>query len=416
MKQQTALGVMLSGKSVFLTGPPGAGKTYVLNQFIRRATSAGKQVAVTASTGIAATLINGTTIHSWSGLGVREQLSQRDMDFLATNERLTRRYLTADVLVVDEVSMLHGHRLDMVNAMAKLIRKDLRPFGGLQLILVGDLFQLPPINRSPQAEADFIFQSQAWDELQPTICYITEQHRHRQDGLLEILQAMRTDRLNDRHRSMLMSRTSLTFTPERSITKLYTHNADVDAINQKQLAMLDGPSHFYKLSSQGAKPKIEQLLKSILAPAELELKVGAEVMFVVNNFAEGLVNGSRGVVVDFVNKTPVIKLKTDGREVKADTHTWVLTEDDEPKAQVHQLPLRLAWAITIHKSQGMSLDEAEVDLRKTFSPGMGYVALSRVRSLNGVYLKGLNNMALKMHPLIFEFDRLLRQASEAVTI
>jgi hypothetical protein len=167
------------------------------------------------------------------------------------------------------------------------------------------------------------------------------------------------------------------------------------------------------MQTSGAAAKAEQLMKSVLAPERLELKIGAEVMFVANNFQSGFVNGSRGQVVDFDNDEPIVVLQS-GREVRVQPHSWALEEDGHKRAEVTQLPLRLAWAITIHKSQGMSMDAAEIDLSRSFTPGMGYVALSRVRSLDGVYLKGINRMALAMHPQIFEFDAELREQSEAL--
>jgi ATP-dependent exoDNAse (exonuclease V) alpha subunit len=186
---------MLEGHSVFLTGAPGAGKTYVLNEFVRRATRAGKNVAVTASTGIAATHIGGTTIHSWSGLGIKDFLTEYDLERLSSTDRLVKRYNAADVLVIDEVSMLHGNRLNMVNQVAKRLRKSDKPFGGLQVILVGDLFQLPPVSRG-SSEADFVHLSEAWEELSPKICYLTEQHRQIGDELLDLLEAMRRGEVN----------------------------------------------------------------------------------------------------------------------------------------------------------------------------------------------------------------------------
>jgi hypothetical protein len=166
------------------------------------------------------------------------------------------------------------------------------------------------------------------------------------------------------------------------------------------------------MQTKGQAAKVEQLIKSVLAPETLELKIGAEVMFVANNFAAGFVNGSRGRVTGFYDGLPMVELLASGKTIKVEPHSWSLVEDDRKKAEVVQLPLRLAWAITIHKSQGMSLDAAEIDLSKTFTPGMGYVALSRVRSLSGVYLSGVNAMALQLHPDIFNFDRELQRASQ----
>lgn len=404
----------MSGANVFLTGAPGAGKTYVLNQFIGRAMRAGKRLAVTASTGIAASHIGGTTIHSWSGLGILDSLSPDDLKRLGGSERLIKRYNSIDVLVIDEVSMLHGVRLDMVNQLAKILRGNDLAFGGIQVILVGDLFQLPPISRGTN-NYDFVHLSQAWDELQPQICYLTEQHRQRgNDKLLGLLSAMRQNDVTEEHGRLLQER--LGQQPEASVvvTRLYSHNLDVDAINQRHLDALPGKSRSYQSHTKGGKAKVEQLTKSLLAPEILELKVGAEVMFVANNFAEGYVNGSRGQVVDFDDDTPVVRLMN-GRKIYVEEHSWSLSEDGKIRAEVSQLPLRLAWAITIHKSQGMSLDAAEIDLSKTFTPGMGYVALSRVRSLNGLYLQGINRMALNMHPQIFELDNVLRSMSDSLS-
>jgi ATP-dependent DNA helicase PIF1 len=413
MRQKQALAVMMSGANVFLTGAPGAGKTYVLNDFIRRAQRAGRQVAVTASTGIAASHLNGNTIHSWSGLGILDQLTEEDLTRLGASEKLIKRYNSADVLVIDEVSMLHGARLDMINRLAKVLRGSDKPYGGLQVILVGDLFQLPPVSRGT-AVFDFVHLSDAWAELEPRICYLTEQHRQGEhDNLLVFLEAMRRADIADDQYTVITDRLEAVPGEDVVVTRLYSHNMDVDTINDKHLALLDGPTKSYEMTTKGAAAKIEQLTKSLLVSPKLVLKQGAEVMFVANNFADGFVNGSRGRVVDFDHGSPLVELQS-GRKVRVESYTWSLTEDGRVRAEVSQLPLRLAWAITIHKSQGMSLDAAEIDLSRAFTPGMGYVALSRVRSLDGLYLKGLNKMALAMHPQIHDLDNQLRAASESL--
>ncbi len=404
----------MDGDSVFLTGAPGAGKTYVLNQFVSRARNAGKRVAVTASTGIAASHINGTTIHSWSGLGILDHLSDEDLSRLADSDRLIKRYNSVDVLIIDEVSMLHGARLDMVNQLAKALRQSDKPFGGLQIILVGDLFQLPPISRGTR-EFDFIHLSDAWAELNPKICYLTEQHRQQgNDSLLQILEAMRLGQVDEGHGELLQDRLAVSVPEDLVVTKLYSHNLDVDAINQRHLDEIDERSHTFEMRTKGSRAKLDQLAKSLLAPDALELKVGAEVMFVANNFADGFVNGSRGRVVELDSDGPVVQLHA-GRKITVEPHSWSLSEDGKVRAEITQLPLRLAWAITIHKSQGMSLDAAEIDLSRAFTPGMGYVALSRVRSLDGLYLKGVNNTAMAMHPQIYDLDKALRNASSELS-
>ena len=410
MKQVDAIKCMLSGSNVFLTGEPGAGKTYTLNQYIEQAEEKGLSVAVTASTGIAASHIGGTTIHSWSGLGIADVLTPELLKKLEFNRRVVKRYRNTDVLVIDEVSMLHGARLDMVNMVAKTLRNSARPFGGIQVILIGDLFQLPPVTRDSDI-FDFVHNSKSWKELDLRICYLTEQHRQEgEDPLLDILRAMRHGDVNADQRKLLSNRS---YTEGDNMTRLFSHNVDVDFINHQKLELLPGKPKKYMMHSSGDNYKVEALKRGVLAPEELLLKQGAEVMFVANNFEKRFVNGTRGKVIGFNKKTndPIV-LTQDGRKIRVEEHSWKMKEDDHLVAEVIQLPLRLAWAITVHKSQGMSLDSALVDLSKAFTPGMGYVALSRVRSLKGLFLQGINEMALQMHDEIYELDALLLKESE----
>jgi ATP-dependent DNA helicase PIF1 len=285
------------------------------------------------------------------------------------------------------------------------------------VVLVGDLFQLPPVSRGT-SDLDFAHLSAAWEELAPKICYLTEQHRQTSGGLLDFLEAMRQGDLQDFHHELLQERIGAEPGHGQQVTKLYAHNIDIDTINQSRLDSITAKPWVYNMQTKGSAAKIEQIRRSVLAPEVLELKAGAEVMFVANNPSAGYVNGTRGQVVGFEDSLPIVKVTGSGRKIKVDGHDWKLEEDGKVRAEVSQLPLRLAWAITIHKSQGMSLDAAEIDLSKSFTPGMGYVALSRVRGLDGLYLRGINAMALQLHPQIHDLDGRLRQASgelEAVT-
>ncbi len=412
MTQKQAISLMLEDDNVFLTGPPGAGKTYVLNKFIKKVSRKGQRVAVTATTGIAATHLRGVTIHSWSGIGIKDRLDQEDKNKIISSDKFRKRYIATDVLIIDEISMLQSSRLDMVNDLAKSIRKNNKPFGGIKVIIVGDFFQLPPVNKNNQPK-DFVFYSDTWRELNLKICYLTEQYRQKDnDSLLVFLNAMRNNELQESHFEIINSRLDLNKQPNQ-VTKLFSHNIDVDRINNKFLDLIPKSEHLYSAEVTGQTHLIEQLSKNILAPFELKLKTGAEVMFVVNNPSEGYSNGSRGRVVKFENELPVVQLLT-GTKIKVSSHTWTYTEDDRVLAEVKQLPLRLAWAITIHKSQGMSLDEAEIDLRSAFTLGMGYVAISRLRSLDGLYLKGYNNVAFGLFEEVRELDQSLRFFSDAV--
>lgn len=401
----------MRGESVFLTGPAGSGKTYVLNQFIKKARKEGMVVAVTATTGLAATHLNGTTIHAWSGVGVRDELEQDFFDHLRKDRK--KLIKETDVLVIDEVSMLHDYRLDMIDDICRHVRKNAEPFGGLQIVLCGDFFQLPPVNRSGSREGGFVVRSRAWEELNPVVCYLEEQHRQDDKDFSDILNAMRAGDVRRRHAEALLERVGAELPDHQEITELHTVNVDVDRINQQKLKALKTKPHSYPQHTFGPDNFVETLKRSCMAAEDLVLKKGALVMFLKNNSEKKYVNGTLGTVVDFEKVTdyPVVQL-LDGREIIVEPETWELRDGDVKRASLAQIPLRLAWAITVHKSQGMTLDAAKIDLRRAFVEGMGYVALSRVRGLQTLTLVGINRMALKISDEALEVDAMLRRKCE----
>jgi ATP-dependent DNA helicase PIF1 len=393
MNQGLALEVMLSGESVLLTGPAGAGKTFVLNQFIRLAKSDGKHVSVTATTGLAATHLGGTTIHSWAGIGVNDHVPDGFAEHVAKGRREIIE--STDVLIIDEISMLHDFRLDMIDQVCRLVRRKDEPFGGIQLIMSGDFFQLPPINRGDSRAGGFVVHSNVWQELDPTICYLEEQHRQDDEELLEILNALRGGEIRRHHAEKLLARVDAVADKDLVLTELHTVNVDVDRINELKLDELPGDELNYTQITTGSDNYVENLQRSVLAPSTLRLKKGALVMAVKNALDRKYANGSIGTVIDFEPSTeyPVIEFRN-GRIVTMMPDTWERRDGDKKRASITQIPLRLAWAITVHKSQGMTLDAARIDLRKAFVEGMGYVALSRVKNLSNLYLSGINRMAL----------------------
>ncbi len=443
MTQKEALLILKTGMNVFLTGSAGSGKTHLLNQYINYLRDKNIPVAITASTGIAATHMGGVTIHSWAGIGIRDNLTKHELEMMESKEYLVKRIQNTSVLIIDEISMLDAKRIDMAEWVCRHFKRNERPFGGMQVILAGDFFQLPPVEKmvknSFQKDIDedgnqnyeekevqlgffdeeenviksnMVMHSRAWRTLRSVVCYLSEQWRQEDDKFVEILNAIRADSIKDKHYENIEARLNVKFPLGVEPTCLYTHNIDVDIINKNHLAKLGGTEIIFEMEGGGTPFLVETLKKGCLAPEKLYLKIGAEVMFLKNNFEKGYVNGTRGKVYNFLSDgTPVIKL-SNGTEVSVTPEEWVIEENGKKKAFISQLPLRLAWAITIHKSQGMSLDRAEIDLSKTFAYGMGYVALSRVRTLAGVRLVGFNREALKVDPRVLEFDENLQTESE----
>ncbi|OGT44184.1 MAG: hypothetical protein A3F13_06180 [Gammaproteobacteria bacterium RIFCSPHIGHO2_12_FULL_40_19] len=413
MQQSEALHLLKMGKNIFLTGAAGSGKTYLLNQYIQYLKENHVAVAVTASTGIAATHLQGTTLHSWSGIGVKDTLNEKELEKLLTTDRIKRNYKKTKVLIIDEISMLHKHQLDMVDTIARYILNCENAFGGMQIVLCGDFFQLPPVSGSIH-EIRFAFEAEAWKNADFHVCYLHEQHRQGNDSLLTILNDIRSGTAGEHTKVPL--RTRYKKEPEGAViaTKLYSRNINVDAMNEQALFHLQGREKTFKMTTEGFSTLVEGLKKSCLALEELTLKIGAEVMFIKNDISGRYVNGTRCVVVGF-DKTegwPIVKTYT-GDIIVADAEEWKYEENGIVRATLMQVPLRLAWAITIHKSQGMTLDAAEIDLGDAFEPGMGYVALSRVRSLSGLKLMNLNDMALTVHPKILQQDSIFKDNSVA---
>ncbi len=412
MTQQRALEILKTGANVFLTGEPGAGKTHTINEYLRYLRARKIDAAVTASTGIAATHINGMTIHSWSGVGIRPSLSKYEVEEIAGREYVAKRIVRAKVLVIDEVSMLGAYMIDMVDAVTKAVKGNDKPFGGLQIIFVGDFFQLPPVNREREKIA-FAYDAPAWQAAQPVACYLTEQHRQDDDAFLSVLGAIRKNIFNDDHAAHIESRRVARGTVADTVPRLFSHNADVDSTNEAILAKLDGTAKVFTMVTRGPAAMVAGLQKGCLSPQFLKLKKGAVVMFTKNNPQEHFVNGTLGTVQDFTGAggLPVIKTR-DGRRIEAEPMDWAIEENGKERARISQLPLRLAWAMTVHKSQGVSLDEAVMDLSDVFEFGQGYVALSRVKRLSGLHLLGWNERAFHVHPEVFAKDIIFRAGSD----
>ncbi len=415
MRQDTALAILKIGANVFLTGEPGSGKTHTINQYIEYLEEHGVEPAVTASTGIAATHIQGMTIHSWSGIGIKKRMSEYELESLLEKESLVSRLRETHVLIIDEVSMLDADTVTLLDQVLQTVRGSRDAFGGMQIIFVGDFFQLPPVSKG--RDIRFAYESPAWNQAKPVVCYLSEQHRQDDKLFLDVLTSLRRGEVTEETHMHLEARTRTSGEHGADITKLYTHNADVDRINDKKLDELSGDTITYEMQTFGSKRLVEPLIRGCLSPEALKLKKGAVVMFTKNNFDAGFVNGTLGRIVrfDIDSGKPVVETR-EGKEIEVYEMDWAIDEQGSVLAKIVQLPLRLAWAITVHKSQGMSLDAALIDLSKAFEYGQGYVALSRVRTLAGVYLEGYNPRALEVHPTIQRADSRFRQHSDVAEV
>jgi ATP-dependent exoDNAse (exonuclease V) alpha subunit len=427
--QAQALSILKSGANVFLTGGPGSGKTHTINEYVAYLRHRGVETAITASTGIAATHIGGMTIHSWSGIGIKTKLDKYILNKIASSQYINRRIRRAKVLIIEEVSMLTSDTLSMVDAVCREIKQHPEPFGGMQVVFAGDFFQLPPVVRREaeksmqttlieRSSALFAYDSPTWAAVNPIVCYLTEQHRQNDSEYLAILSAIRRNVFDGSHLRHLETRKVEHHTAPNNIPKLFSHNADVDRVNDEILAKLPGESRAFTMFSQGPNALVATLRKGCLSPEALYLKFGAAVMFTKNNPKEGFVNGTLGIVKGFdkTNGNPLIEVRN-GRQIRVGPMDWTVEENGKVRAQISQLPLRLAWAITVHKSQGMSLDGAMMDLSNVFEFGQGYVALSRVRQLSGLYILGWNQRAFQVHPEILTKDEDFQRASrDAATI
>ncbi|MDF1875545.1 helix-turn-helix domain-containing protein [Sulfurimonas sp. SAG-AH-194-I05] len=410
--QNTALNILKTGNNVFITGSAGTGKTYLLNMYTFYLKSRKIIPTIVAPTGIAASHLQGQTIHSFFSLGIASEIDDYYIESLLEKKYLQTRFSKLKVLIVDEISMVSPEILSAMDRILRAFKKNNTPFGGVQTILSGDFFQLPPISRVP-TDKRFAWQSPSWKELELKTCYLQEKFRQDDNVLISILDEMRSGKVSSHSYDVLNSRfhkdLDIDFTP----TKLYTHNMDVDRINQDELNKLKQPSKVFKYKSEGTAKNIEKIFKSSLVLEEISLKKDAIVMFIKNNHELGYVNGTTGVVVDFDKQTGLPIVKTShGLLIKLGLEDWNIENDSgNIVAKISQVPLKLAWAITIHKSQGMTLDSAEIDLSKTFEVGQGYVALSRIKNIEGLRLMGLNDKALTVDPLILHIDERIKGAS-----
>ena len=370
--------------NVFLTGQAGTGKSTLLREFLSRVEGV-REVAITAPTGIAALNVGGTTVHRWCGM----QLGPQDgEEFDACARRLMsqptihgarKRVENTEVLVVDEISMMAGRQLDFLNYWLKLIRSTDKPFGGLQVIFLGDFLQLPPVRTDQTKPYDWAFRSEAWQDADFKTIRLEQVRRQNDKPFIEMLSGFRVGKMKPRDNQLL--RSTLRMNPREEITRLMTHNVQVDKWNAYRLNNIEQPVTVFDAEIKGVEQAVEFATKNMSTPRVLQLKVGAAVMFTANDAEQGFYNGQVGKVVEFRGSDIVVESR--GTTFTVPRRKWFF---ESLGVTVQQYPLRLAYAMTIHRAQGLTLDAARIDIRAAREPGQAYVALSRVRTLDGIYL------------------------------
>ena len=388
----------LGGANCFLTGAGGTGKSTQLRALIADlAAGHRRRVSVTAPTGVAALNVGGMTIHRFCGMLIGPAAGQSNEDYFGQLQRDPRRSILAgfnrvrrcEVLVVDEISMLPGRQLEFVEFLFRRLRGREEPFGGCQVIVTGDFLQLPPVRTSETEPYDWAFQSPAWAAGTFRTFLLEKVRRQDEAAFVRTLADFRVGRVWGDSARILQSR--VRSNPPSAMPRLFTHNVQVDKWNNFQLSELPGEETVLHAEQSGPELQREFLTRNLLTPATLHLKPGALVMFTVNRAVPGsqqplFVNGQIGTVEAVEPGAVLVKAKT-GAVIRVERFTWRYAQDDPESGTFTQFPLRLAWAMTIHKAQGLTLDSAYLDIRAAREPGQAYVAVSRVRSLAGLNFK-----------------------------
>lgn len=411
-EQQIAFDKYINGRNIFITGPGGSGKTELIRSIYRHAQNHHTDIQVCALTGCAAVLLNtnAKTIHSWAGIGLANAPIDQLITKIKSNKYTKKMWKQTEVLIVDEVSMLSLKLFDMLNQIGKSVRNNNRPFGGIQVIFSGDFYQLPPVgNKEDLDTTRFCFESDDWNSIFNRDCQIQliKIFRQKEESYTSLLNQVREGKIKRKSNDILMNRVGKIPDEGLVITKLFPTKNKVESINSIEMVSLVGEEREYKMKYKKDPDKkksyteneiqfeLDYLSNNLICEKTLKIKVGAHVMCIANIPAERnsgieICNGSQGIVMRYCPTTgcPCVKYNN-GVEMVMTNHVWL--SEKIPGIGVSQVPLILAWALTIHKSQGSTLDAAEIDVGSgIFECGQTYVALSRVKSLEGLFLSSFD--------------------------
>lgn len=411
------------GLNVFISGPGGTGKSLLIDIFNQRYSSV-RNLSICALTGVAAELLgcNAKTIHSWSGITSQKNETSATIDYVIKSKMSVKRWRQTDILIVDEVSMMSKKYFELLDAVGKKIRNNDKPFGGIQLIFLGDFYQLPPVGDDCDIDTGrFCFESELWNHTFQSTILLTKIFRQSDKLFMKVLKQIRMGGISENSFQTLQKRclkmgNKLVINKNVKPTIISPLKYEVNRINEMNMSKLEGESFTFQSRickseefNEKTHPRILQweiknLENRMNAEKELTMKIGSRVMCVVNLDMCGsqqIVNGSQGVVENMIGGVPVVRFKN-GVVKLMDYHSW--ESEDIPGLSIQQIPLILSWAITIHKSQGVTLDSAVIDVgRNIFEYGQTYVALSRVKSLEGLYLTSFNANKIMANPKVKVF-------------
>lgn len=440
-EQELAFQKFREGRNLVITGPGGTGKSKLIQHFVNYAIDRGQRIQVTALTGCASLLLglNAKTIHSWSGIRLCKGANEDIIRTAVQNKKSKKNWKSVKILVIDEASMMSAKMFDVLNAIGQEVRKNHEPFGGIQVILTCDFYQLPPVGTEDSGQ--FCFESSSYDAIFPRGHHIvlTKIFRQSDETYIHILNEIRTGQISESSAAILETYVNRTYDKTQyggaALTKLFPTKNRVDAINEAMFEQLEDETKSYiaetctnNLTNQNTKktipPETLQLCSKLTAQEKeyelnflfnntpcvkcLELKKGATIMCTANiDLPNGICNGSQGIVIDFVNNIPKVRFYN-GFTMLMEKNVWA--SETYPTICISQYPLMLAWAITIHKIQGTTLSMAEMDIGKNiFTYGQTYVALSRIKSLDGLYLSSFDPSRIKANPKVTEFYKKIQE-------
>ena len=400
-------------RNIFVTGNAGTGKSYLLNKLKLKYK---KRLELTSTTGLAAVNIKGVTIHSWAGVGICKKDISRCVSDILEKRSLTKKIKNCELLAIDEISMLKGQTFSYIDEVLRRVRENDEPFGGIQLLLFGDFFQLPPVEEN-YGEKDFCFDSQTWRDLNLEVVKLETIYRQTEKEFIKALNDIRMNRADNEDINLLKSRVVDYDTTDTSMLHLFSRNDEANNYNYRKFKTLDAKIYQYTATSgvyRGEKfvqkdlfsheqMTLEIFKKNCRVAETLYFKKGCRVMLLINlDFDKGLINGSCGEITDIADNKITVKFDN-GVETDIEQNKFEYYYNDKLSASMTQYPLQLAYAITIHKSQGMTLENVVVDCNSIFEEGQLYVALSRVKRLEGLYLKGFSANKIRVNQRVADF-------------